>query len=60
MTHLDMTEYKLYELGRVIEDLTCLAHERGCAPVIGQEIEKHERRLKDLRLDCQSFLQAAE
>ena len=60
MTHRDMTEYKLYELERTIDDLASLSHERGCAELIWPRLEEVERRLRDLRIDCGSLQQAAE
>lgn len=60
MTKQELAEYNLYQLDLVIDDLSSLAHEAGCAPIIGQELERRERRLKDLRIDCQSLQIAAE
>jgi hypothetical protein len=60
MTHRDLTEYKLYELDRTIDDLSSLSHEEGCADLIWPRLELAERRLKDLRIDCQSLQVAAE
>lgn len=60
MTHRDLTEYKLYELDRTIDDLASLSHEQGCADLIWPRLEMAERRLKDLRIDCESLQQAAE
>jgi len=60
MTHRDLTEYKLYELERTIDDLASLSHESGCAELIWPRLETAERRLKDLRIDCQSLQVAAE
>lgn len=60
MTHRDLTEYKLYELDRTIDDLASLSHEQGCAELIWPRLEAAERRLKYLRIDCESLQQAAE
>jgi len=60
MTNRDLTEYKLYELDRTIDDLASLSHEQGCADMIWPRLEAAERRLKDLRIDCESLQQAAE
>ncbi len=60
MTNRDLTEYKLYELERTIDDLSSLSHENGCADLIWPRLETAERRMRDLRIDCQSFMQAAE
>lgn len=60
MTNRDITEYKLYELERTIDDLASLAHEDGCADLIWRRLEMAERRMKDLRIDCQCLQVAAE